>query len=80
LGWVYYQKGDYKRAIEQLEMAVNITNNDPTITEHLGDAYRKVGKLREASQEYDDALKKSQEPEQMARVLERLRAGLARLR
>ena len=48
LGWVYYQKGDYKQAVEQLERAVNLTNSDPTITEHLGDAYRKLGKIKEA--------------------------------
>ena len=46
---------------EQLERAVNLTGSDPTITEHLGDAYRKVGKVKEASHEYNDALKKALE-------------------
>jgi len=72
LGWVYYQKGEYKRAVEQLERAVNITNNDPTITEHLGDAYRKMGKLKEASRQYDDALKKSQETDQQSRLKDKI--------
>ena len=49
LGWVYYQKGEYKRAVEELERAVNYHQQRPTITEHLGDAYRKMGKLKEAS-------------------------------
>ena len=41
LGWVYYQKGDYPKAVEQLERAVEITVDDPTIIEHLADAYEK---------------------------------------
>ena len=72
LGWVYYRKGEYRQAIEQLERAVNLTSNDPTITEHLGDAYRKIGKLREAGNEYRDALKKAQETEQVARLKDKL--------
>jgi Flp pilus assembly protein TadD len=72
LGWVYYQKGDYQKAVEQLERAVNLTGEDPTITEHLGDAYQKVGKVREASHEYRDALKKAQDNEQIARLKDKL--------
>ena len=44
LGWVYYQKGDYPRAIEQLERAVHLVVDDPVIIEHLGDAYLKDGR------------------------------------
>lgn len=68
LGWVYYQRGQYQKAIDQLERAVNLTSSDPTITEHLGDAYRKIGKYRDARQEYQDALKKSQEADQISRL------------
>ena len=46
LGWVYYRKGEYGKAAEQLEKAVNLTGDDPTITEHLGDAYAKLGRDR----------------------------------
>ena len=62
----------YKKAVEELERAVNITNNDPTITEHLGDAYRKMGKLKEAGHQYDDALKKSQESGQQTRLKDKI--------
>ena len=44
------RRASTSKAVEELERAVNITDNDPTITEHLGDAYRKMGKLKEASQ------------------------------
>jgi tetratricopeptide (TPR) repeat protein len=68
LGWVYYQKGDYRRAVDELERAVNLTGSDPTITEHLGDAYAKSGKTRAAQNQYQDALVKSQDPDQVQRL------------
>ena len=42
LGWVYFQKGRYKEAIEFLEQAAVLVPDDPTILEHLGDAYVKA--------------------------------------
>ena len=72
LGWVYYQKGDYVKAVEQLERAVEITVDDPTIIEHLGDAYEKAGKKDRAVASYRDALKKSKEDEQIKRVREKI--------
>jgi Tfp pilus assembly protein PilF len=72
LGWVYYQKGDYMRAVEQLERAVEITVDDPTIIEHLGDAYEKIGKRDLALVRYRDALKRSKEEEQTKRIREKI--------
>jgi Flp pilus assembly protein TadD len=72
LGWVYYQRGEYQKAVDQLERAVNLTGSDPTITEHLGDAYSKVGKYRDARQEYEDALKKTQDSDQIRRLQTKL--------
>src|SRR5207247_1682915 len=43
LGWVYYQRGDYRRAVEHLERAVELAGDDPTVAEHLGDAYSRAG-------------------------------------
>ena len=56
LGWVYYQRGDYKRAVEQLERAVELAGEDPTIVEHLGDAYQRLGQSDSALRVYRDAL------------------------
>jgi tetratricopeptide (TPR) repeat protein len=72
LGWVYFQKGDYPRAVEQLERAVEITVDDPTIIEHLGDAYEKVGKPDRALLRYRDAVKKSKEDDQIKRIREKM--------
>jgi tetratricopeptide (TPR) repeat protein len=39
LGWVYYQMGEYTRAVTELEKAAARVKDDPVILEHLGDAY-----------------------------------------
>jgi tetratricopeptide (TPR) repeat protein len=48
LGWAYYRLGDYKKAVEKLEDAVELEAGDPEINNHLGDAYWKVGRKDEA--------------------------------
>lgn len=48
LGWAYYRLGDYKKAVEKLEEAVELEAGDPEINNHLGDAYWKVGRKDEA--------------------------------
>jgi tetratricopeptide (TPR) repeat protein len=74
LGWVYYQRGQYQKAVEQLERAVDLSGDDPTITEHLGDAYQKLGKYREASHEYQDALTRTKEADQVGRLKDKMQA------
>jgi tetratricopeptide (TPR) repeat protein len=56
LGWVYYKKGDYHKAIHHLENAVKLTPDDPTINEHLGDAYLKKKDYKNALNYYKKAL------------------------
>ena len=72
LGWVYYQKGEYPRAVEQLERAVEITVDDPTIIEHLADAYEKVGKSDRAVTRYREALKRTKENDQIKRIRDKI--------
>jgi tetratricopeptide (TPR) repeat protein len=61
LGWVYYKKGFYKKAIEFLEDATRLVPDDPTILEHLGDAYMKVDNLKKGLEYYNKALEKKEE-------------------
>lgn len=68
LGWVYYRKGDYRRAIEQLEKAVRLVIDDPVIIEHLGDAYLEDGRPDEALRSYRRALESAVEDEQAERI------------
>ena len=72
LGWVYYQRGDYPRAVEQLERAVELTVDDPTIIEHLADAYEKVRRPDRALMRYRQALKHWKEADQIKRVREKI--------
>ncbi|MEE4350322.1 MAG: tetratricopeptide repeat protein [Pacificimonas sp.] len=48
LGWAQYKQGDYETAVETLEEAVASVPGDPTINDHLGDAYWQVGRRLEA--------------------------------
>jgi tetratricopeptide (TPR) repeat protein len=52
LGWVYFQRGDYERAVKELERAVKLVEDDPVILEHLGDAYQALQRYREALTAY----------------------------
>jgi tetratricopeptide (TPR) repeat protein len=68
LGWVYFKRGDYARAIEYLERAAELAGEDPTIVEHLGDAYQKTGRNDLALQSYRDALGQSKDAAQIERI------------
>jgi len=57
LGWIEFQKGDYARAVGLLEHADALTAPEPTILEHLGDAYRRTRRPAEAATAYRRALK-----------------------
>ena len=49
LGWVLYQRGDYKEALAWLQRAFdNQGNGSPELLEHLGDTFFQLGKTEEA--------------------------------
>lgn len=68
LGWVYYQRGDAKAAVKQLERAVELAGDDPTVIEHLGDAYKQAGRTPEALRAFRDALARSKDTAQTERL------------
>jgi tetratricopeptide (TPR) repeat protein len=43
LGWVYFRMGRYADAREPLEQAARTFPHDPTVLDHLGDLYGKLG-------------------------------------
>jgi tetratricopeptide (TPR) repeat protein len=57
LGWVYFKKGLYSKAVEYLKKAAAIVADDPVILEHLGDAYLKMNEREKALETYNRALK-----------------------
>ncbi|MFL5321851.1 MAG: tetratricopeptide repeat protein [Myxococcaceae bacterium] len=56
LGWVYYRRGDYGRAVSTLERAVALMPDEPLVIEHLGDAYRSASRVSDAMKAYKRAL------------------------
>ena len=48
LGWAYFITGEHEKAVDYLEQARAGEPKDPTINEHLGDAYWSVGRKYEA--------------------------------
>ncbi len=56
LGWVYFQRGEYQRAVEALERATQLEPDEPVILEHLGDAYREVSRSADAASAWRRAL------------------------
>ena len=61
LGWAYYLRGDYDKAVEILEKAVDLQAGNALINAHLGDAYWRVGRKREAVFQWEHALTLKQE-------------------
>lgn len=56
LGWVFYKKGQYDKAVAELERAHRIMPQDGTVAEHLGDAYFQQKRYRDALRIYRRAL------------------------
>jgi tetratricopeptide (TPR) repeat protein len=56
LGWVYFKRGEYERAVIELEKASQLAQDDPVILEHLGDAYQSLKRFREALAAYQRSM------------------------
>ncbi|MEW6260800.1 MAG: tetratricopeptide repeat protein [Thermodesulfobacteriota bacterium] len=59
LGWVYFKKGNYPKALEYLLKAVSHVPDDPTILEHVADAWVQMNEPQKALEFYRKALEKS---------------------
>jgi tetratricopeptide (TPR) repeat protein len=57
LGWAYYKMDRCDLAEPPLEQAARLMSDDPTIHEHLGHLYLRMGKDAQAEQEWERALK-----------------------
>lgn len=56
LGWLYFRRGRFPEAREQLERAVELTGGDAVVREHLGDCYEALKLLAQAREQYRQAL------------------------
>jgi tetratricopeptide (TPR) repeat protein len=76
LGWAHYKIHEYEEAVKHLERAVDLKPEDPTINDHLGDAYWKVGRTLEAQFQWAHARDLKPEPDDLKKIVEKLRTGL----
>jgi tetratricopeptide (TPR) repeat protein len=76
LGWAYYRINKFDEAVRYLERAVELKPEDPTINDHLGDAYWQVGRSLEARFQWAHARDLKPEPEELDKILEKLKSGL----
>jgi tetratricopeptide (TPR) repeat protein len=72
-GWVYYRLGRLAEARRDLERAVELTNGDPVVREHLGDVYKELNLIDLAREQYVRSLRQD-------RGNTRVRAKLSGLR
>ncbi|MEL6364156.1 MAG: tetratricopeptide repeat protein [Pseudomonadota bacterium] len=75
-GWAQFQLRNYEAAVEYLEDAVALDPTSPVITDHLGDAYWRTGRRREAEFEWRRALELDPEPDLRKAIEQKLRNGL----
>jgi tetratricopeptide (TPR) repeat protein len=73
LGWVYYKKGEFEKAIKYLTRAIELVPDDPIMLEHLGDAYLKVNDKANALKFYQKSLmKKEKDKEALEKKIQEL--------
>ncbi len=72
LGWVYFQRKEFLRAVEELEQAIAMVKSDATIHEHLGDAYRETGEREKALAQYEQARELVGDEKKKAAVIKKI--------
>ena len=61
LGWVYFQMGNFEKAVVYLEKAAELTTFETIIADHLGDAYMKLNRYRDALAAFEKSVANAQE-------------------
>ena len=72
LGWFFFKKGEFDKALAQLVRASELSkaDADPTVMEHLGDTYQKLGKAAQALQYWQKSLALDPENKKIAEKIE----------
>jgi tetratricopeptide (TPR) repeat protein len=88
LGWLYYRQNrldDAERALVQA-LSKNGIGQDPTVHDHLGDVYLKLGKTKEAITQWQASVKEAEtdtqsdmEPGELAKINKKLEDAKVRL-
>jgi tetratricopeptide (TPR) repeat protein len=76
LGWVLYRQGRYQEALPPLQQAsASEEGNDPTVHEHLGDLYEKLGRRSDAVAAWETAAKFNGASAELPAKLQAARGG-----
>jgi Flp pilus assembly protein TadD len=62
--------------VQYLEKAIELVPQDPTINDHLGDAYWQSGRLTEARYQWRRALQLGPQEDEIKPIEEKLESGL----
>jgi tetratricopeptide (TPR) repeat protein len=77
LGWFYFKKGDYTRAITELLHAADLINPpDPVVYEHIGDAYRSLGDSPQALTFWQKALTLDPQSQSLASKIDQAKSKM----
>ena len=68
--------GRFDDAVKTLESAVALKPGDPTINDHLGDAYWRSGRKLEAVFQWNHARDSKPEPADLTRIQAKIKDGL----
>ncbi len=77
LGWAHFRLGNFEEATKHLERAIELKPEDPTINDHLGDSYWRIGRILEAQFQWAHARDLKPDPDELKKIEEKLRVGLA---
>lgn len=80
LGWIYFMKGDYEKALVEVRRAANLMPEDPTIVQHMGDVMEKLGKPDKALNYWKRSFVLDPEQEELGKRLTNLNVDLEPLR
>jgi tetratricopeptide (TPR) repeat protein len=72
LGWLYYKKKQYRRALEVLERAAALDGEEGVIWEHVGDAHLALGEKQKALEAYTKGAKCKNERRDQERIQKKL--------
>ena len=79
LGWVYYRKGKYDEALnELLRAAQNLSQDDPTVFEHIGDTYSKLNRVPQALDFWQKAIALNPENKLLADKIEKTKTTISK--
>ena len=76
LGWAYYKKGEFGKALLYLEKAMEIESTDPIVNDHLGDVLWMLGRKREAKFQWKKSLSFNPDSVDKKNTEDKLKFGL----